>query len=76
MPIYGPYIFISAEQTGTGAAQNIPHGLPFTPGIVFAQLTGGPATYTQPTITIGASDATNCVVTVTSGWKYRVEALG
>ena len=76
MAKYGPYIFISAEQTGTGSAQNIAHGLPFTPGAVVVALSGGPASYAQPSITEGAHDATNVVVTVTTNWKYRVIAFG
>lgn len=67
-------VFVSAEQTGNGAAQNIAHGLSATPTKVYIALTGGPAAYSQPTITPGTHDATNVVATVTTGWKYRVWA--
>jgi len=71
----GTYTFISAELTGNGSAQSTPHGLDWTPQRVLAFLTGGPASYTQPTITLGTHDATNLVATVTNGWKYRLVAF-
>jgi len=75
MPEYeGAYTFISAEQAGTGTVQNIAHTLGKVPERVVAFLTGGPASYTQPTIVLGAHDATNLVVSVTNGWKYRLLA--
>jgi hypothetical protein len=70
-----PEIFVSAEQTGTGSAQNVAHGLGFTPTQVFIALTAGPGAYTQPAITEGSHTATNVVVTVTSNWKFRVIAI-
>lgn len=73
-PRRGGQLFISAEQTGTGAAQNIAHGLGEVPAFVFVGLTGGPATYAAPTIAEGTHTASNVVVTVTTGWKYRVIA--
>ena len=70
----GPYTFISAEITGNGAAQSTPHTLEKVPERVVAFLTGGPATYTQPTIALGTHTATNLIATVTTGWKYRLVA--
>jgi len=67
--------FLSAEQTGTGAEQAIAHGLGVVPALVMVYLTGGPATYAAPAITEGAHTSTNVLVTVTSGWKYKVFAL-
>ncbi len=68
-------IFVSTEQTGTGSAQSIPHDLGAVPRMVFVALTGGPATYTQPTITLGSHTATHIVVTVTADWRYRIIAF-
>ena len=68
-------MFVSAEQTGTGGAQNIAHGLGATPAkvvVVPTDLT--PATVGQYAATQGAHDGTNVVVTVTTGKKYVVMA--
>ena len=68
----GAGIFLSTEQTGTGSAQNVAHGFGVTPSKVFAipsDITGG-----AYTVAYGTHDATNCVVTVTTGEKYRVVA--
>ena len=74
-PTYeGTYFFHSAEQTGTGSAQSIPHSVGEVPRSVMVYLTGGPASYTQPTISQGTHTADNVVVTVTTGWKYRIRA--
>lgn len=70
-----PKIFVSAEQTGNGSSQSIAHGLGVIPTQIFIALTGGPAGYTQPTITEGTHTTTNVVVTVTNTWKYRVIAI-
>jgi len=70
-------IFISTEQTGTGSAQNIAHGLARAPSVVFVAPTDtSPATVGQYTVTEGAHDSTNVVVTVTSGKKFKVLAWG
>jgi hypothetical protein len=70
-----PLGFKSAEQTGTGAAQNIAHGLGRVPAFVMVVPTDlAPATTGAYTVTEGAHDATNVVVTVTSGKKFRVFA--
>jgi hypothetical protein len=76
MPEYfGVYFFLSAEQTGTGSAQNVAHTLGKLPERVLPFLTGGPASYSQPTITLGTHTADNLVATVTTGWKYRLMAV-
>jgi len=66
-------IFKSTEQTGTGSAQNIAHGLGATPSlvIVLPSLVGTDGV----TITEGTHDGTNCVVTATTGAKYFVVAI-
>lgn len=76
MPEYeGTYFFLSEEQTGTGSAQLVAHTLGTFPKHVAAFLTGGPSSYSQPTITQGEStDNNNIQLTVTTGWKYRVLA--
>lgn len=67
--------FKSAEQTGNGSAQNVAHGLGFVPSLVLVIPTDtAPATAGAYTMTEGAHDATNCVVTVTTGKKYVVYA--
>jgi hypothetical protein len=66
--------FLSAEQTGTGSAQSIPHGLGVVPSLVLVLITGSPSTYSQLAVTMGTHTSTNVVVTVTSGWKFRVYA--
>lgn len=71
----GAYTFFSAEQTGTGSAQNVAHDLEKVPERVIGFLTGGPASYTQPTIAFGSHTATNLVANVTNGWKYRLVAF-
>jgi hypothetical protein len=68
--------FLSAPQTGTGAPQNIAHGLGVVPDLVFAivdDLT--PATTGAVAIVYGAHTSTNAIVTVTTGKLYRVVAL-
>lgn len=68
--------FISAELTGTGAPQNIAHGLGVIPAKVFLAPTDtSPATAGVYTVTEGAHDATNAIVTVTSGKKFKAMVL-
>jgi hypothetical protein len=72
----GLRLFISTEQTGTGSAQNIAHGLGIVPTKVFVAPTDlSPATVGQYTVAEGAHDGTNVVVTVTTGKKYKVLAI-
>ncbi|MEM3580838.1 hypothetical protein [Thermofilum sp.] len=68
-------MFLSAERTGTGSAETIAHGLGTVPTTVIFFLTGGPSTYSQPSITEGSHTSTNLSVTVASGWKYRALAI-
>lgn len=67
--------FLSAEQTGTGAPQDIAHGLGAAPTRVMIIPTDtAPATVGAYTAVEGAHTATNVVVTVTSGKKFKVRA--
>ncbi len=67
--------FVSAIETGTGAQQTIAHGLGVAPSEIMIALVGGPAAYTQPTITQPtAADATNIYPEVTTGWQYQIFA--
>lgn len=73
------YVFNSTEQTATGSAQNVAHGLGVTPRSAIAWVTAGHdgaggAGDKVPTITVGTHGATNCVFTVTAGAKFRVWA--
>lgn len=68
-------VFVSTEQTGTGSAQNIAHGLAAVPAAVLIVPTDtAPATVGVYTAIEGAHDATNVIATVTSGKKYKVLA--
>jgi predicted RecA/RadA family phage recombinase len=67
--------FVSAEQTGTGSAQNVAHGLGAVPTRVFITYTDlTPATVGQANVTYGSHTSTNVIVTVTSGKKFLVVA--
>jgi len=58
-------IFVSAETTGTGGAQNIAHGLGAIPtGVIIALTTFGTAE--SPVVVEGSHTSTNIVVTVAS----------
>ena len=68
--------FVSVPQTGTGAPQNIAHGLGVVPDLVFAipdDLT--PATTGAYAVTTGAHTSTNAIFTVTTSKTYRVVAI-
>lgn len=68
-------VFVSAERTGTGASENIAHGLGAAPAAVLIVPTDTtPVTTGAYTATEGAHTSTNVVVTVTSGKKYKVMA--
>jgi hypothetical protein len=62
--------FLSSEQTGNGSAQSVAHGLKHTPQVVKIIVTDESAS--DFVITEGTHTATNVVVTVTSGVKYKV----
>ena len=69
-------VFKSSEQTGTGSAQNIAHGLAVTPGLVMIFPTDtSPSVLGTYVVTEGSHGSTNVVVTVTSGKKYMVVAF-
>lgn len=68
-------MFISTEQTGTGAAQNIAHGLGVVPVNVFVTPTDlAPAVVGTYTVTEGTHTTTNAIVTVTTGKKFKLMA--
>lgn len=69
-------VFKSTEQTGTGSAQNVAHGLGVTPGLVMVFPTDtGVATAGVYVVTEGTHTTTNVVVTVTTGKKFKVVAF-
>ena len=69
-------VFKSTEQTGTGSAQNIAHGLASIPSLVMVYPTDTNVSTTGDyVVTEGTHTSTNVVVTVTSGKKYRVVAF-
>jgi formylmethanofuran:tetrahydromethanopterin formyltransferase len=61
-------VFVAKQQAGTGASQNIAHGLGAVPAVVLAIPTDG------GTVVYGTHTSTNVVVTVTSGKKFDVVA--
>lgn len=74
--------FASAEQTGTGSAQNVAHGLGVAPSAVLISITdpgietsGAADGAKRAVITEGTHTTTNVVVTVTSGAKFKVLAF-
>ena len=74
--IGGPKYFSSTEQTGTGSAQNVAHGLGLVPEAVVIWPTDlAPATTGAYTVTEGTHTTTNVVVTVTTGKKFKVFAF-
>jgi len=67
--------FLSTVLTGTGVAQSIAHGLGAVPVGVLASVVDNSATHADPyTVTEGTHTATNAVVTVTAGAKFKVLA--
>jgi predicted RecA/RadA family phage recombinase len=75
-PLAAPRFFLSTEQTGTGASQNVAHGLGVVPEIIVVYPTDtAPATTGAYTMVEGTHTTTNVVVTVTSGKKFKVFAF-
>lgn len=69
-------VFVSAEQTGNGSAQSIPHGLGVVPsGVLIVPTDTAPTTAGDYTAVEGTHTSTNVVVTVTNGKKYKVFAF-
>lgn len=69
-------LFLSAEVTGTGSAQNVAHGLGVVPSKVlvsFTELAAGLAAGAD--VAEGTHTTTNVVLTVTSGLKFKVLAI-
>ncbi len=67
-------IFASAETAGTGSAQNVAHGLGVAPSKVLISATEFGANVAVD-IAEGTHTATNVVLTVTSGVKFKVLAF-
>ena len=72
-------VFVSAEQTATGASQDVAHGLAAAPSLVLLVPTAGDngagaAGTNMPTLVEGAHDTTNVKATVTAGAKINVLA--
>lgn len=72
--------FASTEQTGTGASQDIAHGLGSTPSLVWWSISdaaAGLAAGPPPVLSLvpGAHDATNIKMTVSTGVKFHVYAV-
>lgn len=75
LPAAKANVFVSAEQTATGSAQNVAHGLTGTPSAVLIVPTELPAGLAAGMdIAEGTHDATNVVVTVTATVKFKVFA--
>lgn len=69
-------VFVSTEQTGTGSAQSVAHGLGVVPSaVVIVPTDTAPSTVGVYTVTEGTHTSTNVVVTVTSGKKFKVIAF-
>lgn len=73
-------LFISTEQTATGSAQNVAHGLGAVPSVVLVVPTegddgAGSAGTQMPDIAEGTHTTTNVVVTVAAGAKFKVLAI-
>lgn len=68
-------MFISTEITGTGAPQNVAHGLGVVPAAVFVAPTDlTPATVGQYSVVEGTHTTTNVVLTITLNKKAKVMA--
>lgn len=68
-------VFFSTEVTGTGSPQNVAHGLAAVPAAVLVSFTELPVDLAAGAdIAEGAHDATNVVLTITTGLKVKVLA--
>jgi len=68
-------VFVSTEQTGTGSAQNVAHGLGVVPSAVLVAPTELAADLAAGyDCAEGTHTSTNVVVTVTTGAKFKVLA--
>lgn len=69
-------IFVSAETTGTGSAQNVAHGLGVVPAAILVVPTEHPGTPDTGAFDIaeGTHTTTNVVLTVTANVKFKVFA--
>lgn len=69
-------VFVSAETTGTGSAQNVAHGLGVAPAAVLVVPTEHPGTPDTGAFDIaeGSHTTTNVVLTVTANVKFKVLA--
>ena len=67
-------IFVSAVLTGTGSAQTFNHGLGATPTKTIVGLINFGASVAID-IVEGTHTSTDCVVTATSGVKYKIWAM-
>jgi len=65
--------FLSTEQTGNGSPQNVAHGLSGTPSLVLVFLTA--VASATDSLSEGAHDGTNAIVTASTGAKYKVLAI-
>jgi len=67
-------IFVSADLVGTGSAQTFAHGLGATPTKTIIGVINFGASVAVD-IVEGTHTSTNCVVTCTSGVKYKILAM-
>ena len=67
-------IFVSAVLVGTGSAQTFAHGLGATPTKTLIGVVNFGASVAVDVVE-GTHTSTNCVVTATSGIKYKIWAM-
>jgi hypothetical protein len=68
-------VSVSVEQTGTGAPQDVAHGLAAVPAAVLVAVTDDTAAQATGFVIVeGAHDGTNVKLTVTAGVKFKVLA--
>lgn len=69
-------VFVSAETTATGSAQNVAHGLGVIPRFVMVAPTDtSPSTAGVFTVSEGTHTTTNIVLTITANKKFKVLAF-